>query len=61
LIGLAAGYTRAEIADALEVSVSTVNNRIYEAQRRNKITTSYQLLARYVHDVHEEADRLSDT
>lgn len=44
------GLERKEIAKDLGCSVSTVHSRIYEAQRRNSMRTSYQLLAWFVRD-----------
>lgn len=45
---LANGYRRKEIAAELEISLSTVNNRIYDAQKRTGLRTSDHLLAWYV-------------
>jgi DNA-binding NarL/FixJ family response regulator len=47
---LSNGFERKEIAKELGISISTVHNRIYEAQRRNGCRTSYHLLAWYVRD-----------
>lgn len=47
---LANGYERKEIASDLGVSLSTVHNRIYEAQRRVGCKTSYHLLAWFIRD-----------
>lgn len=47
---LANGYERKEIARELGVSLSTVHNRIYEAQRRVGCKTSYHLLAWFIRD-----------
>lgn len=47
---LSNGFERKEIAKELGISVSTVHNRIYEAQRRNGCRTSYHLLAWFVRD-----------
>lgn len=54
---LANGYERKDIAKELGVSVSTVNNRIYAAMDRTHSKTSYQLVARYVHDTYAAASR----
>jgi len=53
---LAEGRTRPEIATRLGVSLSTVNNRIYEAMARNESHTSYGLLADYIHDTYARAE-----
>jgi DNA-binding CsgD family transcriptional regulator len=45
---LSNGSRRKEIADDLKVSLSTVNNRIYDAQKRNGLRTSEHLLAWFV-------------
>lgn len=50
LTGLANGKKRGEIATDLGFAVSTVNNRIHEAVKRNNMRTSYQLLAWFVRD-----------
>ncbi len=50
LTRLANGLERKEIASDLEIALSTVNNRIYEAVRRNNMRTSYQLLAWFVRE-----------
>lgn len=47
---LANGYERKEIASELGVSLSTVHNRIYEAQRRTGCKTSYHLVAWFIRE-----------
>lgn len=47
---LSDGYERKEIAKILGISLSTVNNRIYEATKRNGLRTSTHLVAWYVRD-----------
>ena len=48
LLRLAQGFERKDIASDLAVSVSTVNGRIYDAQRRNKLRNANHLLAVFV-------------
>lgn len=47
---LANGYERKDIAKELGVSLSTVHNRVYEAQRRIGCRTSYHLVAWFIRD-----------
>lgn len=58
---LAGGYERTAIAKELEISVSTVHNRIYEAIKRNECKTSYALVAQFVGDAYEAAARAAET
>lgn len=44
------GYERKEIAEELGISLSTVNNRVYEATKRNGLRTSVHLVAWYIRD-----------
>jgi DNA-binding CsgD family transcriptional regulator len=48
LFRLAQGYERSDIAASLDVSVSTVNGRLYDAQRRNSLRNVNHLLAVFV-------------
>lgn len=48
LVRLAQGFERKEIAEDLKISVSAVNSRIYEAERRNKLKNANHLLAVFV-------------
>jgi FixJ family two-component response regulator len=48
LARLAQGFERKEIAADLKISVSAVNSRIYEAERRNKLKNANHLLAVFV-------------
>lgn len=50
LARLTDGFERKEIAQGLGIALSTVNNRIYEATKRNDMRTSYQLLAWFVRE-----------
>lgn len=52
LLRLTQGFERKEIATDLDVSVSTVNNRIYAAMERVHARTSYQLVAMYIHSTY---------
>jgi DNA-binding NarL/FixJ family response regulator len=47
---LSNGFERKEIAKDLNIAVSTVHNRIYDAIKRNGCRTSYHLLAWFVRD-----------
>lgn len=58
---LAGGYERTAIAKELDISVSTVHNRIYEAIKRNGCATSYALVAQFVGDAYEAAARAAET
>jgi DNA-binding NarL/FixJ family response regulator len=52
ILRLSQGYERRDIAKDLDVSVSTVNNRIYAAMERTGARTSYQLVAMYIHSTY---------
>lgn len=47
---LSSGYERKEIAPMVDLSLSTVNNKIYEATKRNGLKTSTSLVAWYVRE-----------
>lgn len=48
LLRVSQGFERKEIARDLGISVSTVNGRIYDAQRRNGLRNANHLLAVFV-------------
>lgn len=50
LTRLGNGAKRKEIAEDMHISLSTVNNRLYDAQRRNAMRTIEALLAWYVRE-----------
>lgn len=60
LLRLSQGFERRDIAKDLDVSVSTVNNRIYAAMDRTGARTSYQLIAMYIHSTYAALSAPSD-
>lgn len=54
------GMTRPEVARDLRCSTSTVHNRMHDAQTRNNMRNSYQLLAWFVRESVLAAVRAQD-
>lgn len=63
LTRLGNGEKRKEIADSLGIAVSTVHNRIYDAQKKVGCRTSEHLLAWFIRDhviaLYQEAEERS--